>query len=127
MISIILPLSTRKIKLSIHSLLHKLNITKPLVIDAKFEQFIKIEIILHQEINVARIELHISLFHDCARWKHIEIKCSSDITRSTMVPFKSGNSYLERVHSGTTVLDLLILVLDSIIVISFVIITNSET
>ena len=91
-----------------HLLLNNLPITKPLIADSKFEQPVKIKIILHQEIDVAVVELHVSLVHDCAGWPDIKIKCANHINTTLLIPLKSCDSILECIHSGTTMFEFLI-------------------
>ena len=107
-------------------LLDNLPIAKSLIADSKFEQSVKVEIILHQEINIAVVELHVSLVHDGARWPDIEIKCANHVNTTFFVPLESCDSILECIHSGAAMLEFLIRVLDGVVIVSFIVVTNCQ-
>lgn len=54
-------------------------VTESLVADSLCEKFVEIELILHEEVDAAGIELHNSLVHNLRIWKDIKIEWSHDI------------------------------------------------
>jgi hypothetical protein len=100
---------------------------QPLIVDTFPKELIKIEVIRHQEVDITRIELQSTLSHYTRGRKHIKIEWPNRILHIASVPLVSGHADLKGIHTLTAMLDLLILVFNCIIVISFIVVANAQS
>ena len=108
------------------SILDEIFVTEASVADSVAEKFIKIKLILHEELDAACVKLHNLLVHNLRIRPCIEIKRTHAVLVGLIVPFERGDTNLEGIHSLTIMLQLLVLVFDCIIIVLSVVETNCE-
>ena len=81
-----------------------LLVTQSLVIDSKAEKLVEVEVVLHQEANVARFELHRLISKDFGVRPDVGIERSRSVCGAFGVPLEACDADLKSVHPAAIVL-----------------------
>ena len=106
---------------------HEVLITEALVVYTESEELVEVKVVLHEESNVASLELHSLITEDFWVRPNIGIKGAWSVRRPSRVPLEATHANLESVHARTVVSQLLVAILCLVKPISFVLEADWET
>ena len=95
-------------------------ITEALVVHTEGEELVEVKVVLHEESNVASLELHSLITEDFWVRPNIGIKGTWSVSSPSGVPLKATNANLESVHASAVVPQLLVAILCLVKPIGFV-------
>ena len=91
-----------------------------MVVHSEVEELVEVKVVLHQEANVARLELHRRVTQDLRVGPHIDVEGTRRVGLASLVPFEAADANLKSIHASAIVLELLVAVLCLIKAVSLV-------
>lgn len=104
----------------------QLLVRQPLVRDARREEFVEVEAVFHQELDVARLELQDGVAENLTVLEDVEVERPKRVAVGLLVPLGSADAELERVHSRAVVLQLLVAVFHDVEAVHLIFVADVE-
>ena len=95
-------------------------ITEALVVHTEGEELVEVKVVLHEEPNVAGLELHSLIAKDFRVRPNIGIEGTRSVSCPSGIPLEATHANLESVHASTVVPQLLVAILCLVKSIGFV-------